>query len=530
MKILTAAEMREIDRLTIEEVGLPGLIMMENAGTGFVRVLERRFPDLKNQRVTILCGRGNNGGDGFVIARQLWMRGLTPRVVLLAEPSNLRGEARINYQILTRIGLEPTVVSEGKQWQVIKPELLGSTLLVDAILGTGLTSSLEGFYLDVVGDLNSYFSQIPIVAVDMPSGLPSDTGDYMGEAVRARFTVTFTAPKVSQVFPPNCFYCGAGLDDLVVVPIGTPPELLQQQPNLLLNLVTARDLAPLLTPRLPSSHKGDFGHVLVVAGGRGKTGAAALAGQGALRSGAGLVTVATAESALPTVAASMPELMTEPLPETDTGSISARALDYDRFLKLAENKDVLALGPGLSQHPGTVEFVRHVVRNFRQPMVLDADALNALAGAPELLDGRDRRLVVTPHPGEMARLVGGSTADVQARRVETARALARSHSIYVVLKGYRTLVAEPGGRVYVNPTGNPGMATAGVGDVLTGLIAGFMAQFADRPLEAVLAAAVFLHGLAGDLAAAELGEIPLAAGDLLRAFPRALQKVESAEG
>ena len=530
MKILTGAEMREIDRLTIEELGLPGLILMENAGVGFVRALQKRFPKLKDERITILCGKGNNGGDGFVVGRQLWMRGWTPRVVLLDDPGALRGEARINYDILTKTGLEPLVVKDLKAWQAIQGDLLSSTLLVDAILGTGLTSPLEGFYLDVVSDLNSSFSQVPIVAVDMPSGLPSDTGDYVGEAVRARFTVTFTAPKVSQVFAPNCFYCGAGLGDLVVVPIGTPPELVERQPNLFLNLVEERDLAPLAAPRLPSSHKGDFGHVLVVAGGRGKTGAAALAGQAALRAGAGLVTVATAESALPTVAASMPELMTEPLPETDTGCISARAFEYDRFRKLAENKDVLALGPGLSQHPDTVEFVRHVVREFRQPMVLDADALNAFTGAPELLDGHDRKLVVTPHPGEMARLVGRSTADVQARRVETARALARAHSIYVVLKGYRTLVAEPGGRVYVNPTGNPGMATAGVGDVLTGLIAGFMGQFADRPLEAVLAAAVYLHGLAGDLAAAELGEISLAAGDLLRAFPRALQKVMSAEG
>lgn len=525
MKIVTAAEMREVDRLTIEELGLSGLLLMENAGVQFLQAMERRFPRLKEERITILCGKGHNGGDGMVVARQLWMRGNAPRVVLLADPAALRGEPRTHYDILMHIGLEPYVIHDLNEWLAIKPDLLNSTLLVDAILGTGFNAPLEGFYLEIVSDLNASFRQIPIVAVDMPSGLPSDTGDYVGEAVRACLTVTFTAPKVSQVFPPNESYVG----ELVVAPIGTPSELVERRPGLCLNLVTERDVAPFVAPRLPSAHKGDFGHLLVVAGSRGKTGAAALAGQAALRSGAGLVTVATAESALPTVAATMAELMTEPLAETDTGSISAGAFDYDRFRKIAESKDVLALGPGLSQHPETVGFVRRVVRDFRQPMVLDADALNALAGTPEALDGRGRKLVVTPHPGEMARLTGLSTADVQARRVETARALARAHSLYVVLKGRRTLVAEPGGQVYVNPTGNPGMATAGTGDVLTGIIAGFMAQFADRPLESVLSAAVYLHGLAGDLAAAEMGEMPLAAGDLIHAFPRAIRKVLSAE-
>ena len=521
MKILTAAEMREIDRLTTEELGLPGLLLMENAGLQFLRALEQRYPRLKDERIVILCGKGNNGGDGMVVARQLWMRGCPPRVVLLADPAALGGEARIQYDILNKIGLEPYAIHDLNEWLAIRPDLLHSTLIVDAILGTGLNTPLEGFYLEIVSDLNSSFPQTPIVAVDMPSGLPSDTGDYLGEAVRACLTVTFTAPKVSQVFPPN----QANVGELVIAPIGTPPELVERQPGLYLNLVTKGELAPFVAPRLASAHKGDFGHVLVVAVARGKTGAAALAGEAALRSGAGLVTVATAESALATVAAAMPELMTEPLAETDAGSISAGALDYERFRKIAEPKDVLALGPGLSQHPDTVAFVRRVVRDFRQPMVLDADALNALAGSPELLDGQDRKLVVTPHPGEMARLTGLSTADVQARRVETARALARAHGLYVVLKGYRSLVAEPGGQVYVNPTGNPGMATAGVGDVLTGMIAGFMAQFADRPLEAVLSAAVYLHGLAGDLAVAEIGEMPLTARDLIRAFPSALKKI-----
>ncbi|MGD0307521.1 MAG: NAD(P)H-hydrate dehydratase, partial [Candidatus Acidiferrales bacterium] len=253
----------------------------------------------------------------------------------------------------------------------------------------------------------------------------------------------------------------------------------------------------------------------------------ALAGHAALRAGAGLVTVATAESALPVIAASMPELMTEALPETDTGSISTRAFDYGLLQKLVEGKTLLAMGPGLSQHPDTVAFVRRVIQETQLPMVIDADALNALAGATELVDGRERVIVITPHPGEMARLAGISTSDVQSRRVETARAMAMGHHIYVVLKGHGTLIAEPGGQVFVSTTGNPGMATAGMGDSLTGITAAFLAQFAGRPAAQVISAAVYLHGLSGDLAAAELGQIPVTASDIMRFFPQALRKASA---
>jgi len=520
MKILTASQMREIDRITTEDLGLPSLTLMENAGVRFVEALQSRYAPLEKHRITILCGKGNNGGDGFVIARQLAIAGCTPRVVLLADPATLAGDAAVNYRVLTRAGLDPLVVCNMSEWTLVKPSLLDSTMIVDAILGTGLARPLEGFYLEIVSDLNGGFPPVPVVAVDMPSGLPSDSGDYFGEAVHASMTVTFTGPKLSQIFPPNCSLCG----DLVVKQIGTPPSLLLERPDLVLNLLEASDVAPLLGPRLPDTNKGDFGHVLVIAGARGKTGAAALAGTAALRSGAGLVTVATAESALATVASSMPELMTEALPETDTGSISTRAFDYDRLAGIIKSKTLLAIGPGISQHPETVELVRRIVREFTLPMVIDADALNALVGVTELLDGRERIIVITPHPGEMSRLTGIPTSDVQSRRVETARAMAMAHHIYVVLKGHRTLIAEPGGQVFVSTTGNPGMATAGMGDTLTGIIAAFLAQFAGRPPAQVISAAVYLHGLAGDLAAAALGEIPVTAGDIMRYFPQALRE------
>jgi NAD(P)H-hydrate epimerase len=379
---------------------------------------------------------------------------------------------------------------------------------------------VEGFLLEVIRDINAGFAHVPVVAVDMPSGLPSDTGEPLGESVRARLTVTFTAPKWSQVLPPNCERVG----ELVVTPIGTPASVLAADASVFLNLLGPEDLAPFTRPREADSHKGDYGHVLVVGGSRGKSGAAALSALGALGAGAGLVTVATAASAQTPVASAAPTLMTESLAETEAGTISLRAFEYGRFAAVAEGKSVLAIGPGITTNPDTVEFVRRVVREWTgSPMVIDADGLNAFAGAVDLLQeasqGGKRKLVLTPHPGEMARLTGLTTQQVLARRVELAREFAMQRRVHLVLKGYRTLIAEPGGQVYVNPTGNPGMATAGTGDVLTGMIAGLLAQHPDAPVESVVSAAVYWHGAAGDRAAARRGELSLTATDLLAALP-----------
>ena len=513
--------MREVDRITIEELGVPSILLMENAGISVVRVLEERFRPLARHRIAILCGKGNNGGDGFVVARQLWMRGLRPRVLLLADPDSIRGDARINYDIMLKTGCLPGLVRDRNDWLAVKADLRASTLLVDALLGTGLSGPVEGFLADVLSEVNTGFADIPVVAVDIPSGLPGDTGRSLGESLRASVTVTFTAPKVAQIFPPNCERVG----ELVVCPIGTPPEVYERRAELYLNLITTAQLAPFARRRAQAAHKGSFGHVLVVSGGRGKTGAAAMTGESALKIGAGLVTVATAESALPVVAGFVPELMTEPLAETDAGSISGRALDYGRFQQILESKDVLAMGPGLSTHPDTAAFVRRVVRDFAIPAVLDADALNAFAGERELLQARRAPLVLTPHPGEMARLTGVSTAEVESNRVEVARRLATELGVFVVLKGFRTLVAAPEGQVYVNPTGNPGMASGGTGDVLTGFIAGLMGQFAHEPLTDVLCAAVYVHGLAGDLALARTGEKALVATDLIRSLPQVWEQL-----
>jgi len=524
MKILTATQMQRIDRLTTEHYGVPSLTLMENAGRGVVEFLEERFAPLGRQRIVILCGRGNNGGDGLVVARLLRDRGLTPRVLLFADPQKVQGDAAVNLERLA-ISAMPEVVETPQAWQGIKLSLKGTTLLVEALLGTGLTKPLGGLLLEVVREVNAELAGAQVVAVDLPSGISADTGELIGEHVRADFSVTFTAPKIAHIFPPACECVG----EWVLKLIGTPPDALESDSELFLNLACHEDFAWMARPRKPDAHKGNFGHVLVLAGSVGKTGAAALAALAALRAGAGLVTVATPASALPIVASLGREYMTEPLPQTEAGTISLRALEHGRWDKLLEGKSVLAIGPGIGDVPETAELVRTLVNRRRLPVVLDADGLNAFAGCMDTFEsgGDLPDAVLTPHPGEMSRLVGLGTAEIQARRVDSAREFVRKHRVNLVLKGFRTLTATPDGKVWVNPTGNPGMASGGTGDVLTGMIAGLVAQYRDRPMGEVAAGAVYLHGLAGDLAAKELGQPSLIAGDLIAALPRAYRAVTS---
>ena len=510
MKVLTAAQMREVDRRTIE-AGIPGLVLMENAGHRVVELLAEKFAPLAGQRVTILCGKGNNGGDGLVVARQLFTR-FRPHalhVVLLAAPEDLRGDAAVNYRALLACGCPVE--------REIPPEARLATLVVDALLGTGLTGPATGAMLDAIRQINTGFPLARVVAVDLPSGMPSDTGEPAGEQARADYTVTFTAPKTAHALGPNCLAAG----EMRVGAIGSPPEIYEGDPSIWLSLVERAQFRALLAPRARTGHKGSYGHVLVVGGARGKTGAAAMTGLAALRGGAGLVTVASAESAIPVIAGHAAELMTEPLPETETGALSQRAFDYGRLAAIAEKKDVIAIGPGLGTHADTVAMVRRAVEEFSQPMVIDADGLNALAAAPWSAAGRLR--VLTPHPGEMARLTGATVKEIEADRPAAARAFATERGVCLVLKGFRSLIAFPDGRVWVNPTGTPAMATGGAGDILTGLIAAFLAQFPGQADEAV-AAAVYLHGLAGEIGAAEIGEKPLIATDLLAYLPDAMEE------
>jgi NAD(P)H-hydrate epimerase len=489
MKVLTAAQMREVDRRT-SEMGIPGIVLMENAGHRVVEFLAERFAPLSAQRIVVLCGKGNNGGDGLVVARQLHTR-FHPQalhIVLLAAPEDLKGDAAANYQMLAACGFPV--------WSEIPAEARLATLVVDALLGTGINGPATGIMLEGIREINDGFPLAHVVAVDIPSGMPSDSGEPVGEFARADYTVTFTAPKPAQVLPPNCDHLG----ELVVGPIGSPPELYE---DVWLSLLEPEMFEELLEPRPPGGHKGTFGHVLVVAGSREKSGAAALAGLGALRVGAGLVTVASAASAIPVIAAHAPELMTAPIDDLD---------------HLIEGKTVIAMGPGLGRGPDIEALVARTVAEFAHPIVLDADAL---VGHASGLPGRVR--VLTPHPGEMARLTGKTTAEIQNDRVGAARAFAMDRHVTLVLKGQRTVIAFPDGRVWLNPTGTPAMGTGGTGDVLTGMIAGFLAQFPGEPDQAV-AAAVYLHGLAGEIGARALGEKCLIATDILRYLPDAMEE------
>jgi hydroxyethylthiazole kinase-like uncharacterized protein yjeF len=520
MKILTAAEMQRIDRLTSEKSGVPSLTLMENAGRGVVEYLEERFPPLSSQRILILCGRGNNGGDGMVVARLLRERGLKPRVVLFSDPEKVKGDAAVNLERLAATG-SPEIAADLTAWRSLKPQLEGSTLLIDALLGTGLSKPLEGFFLELVHDVNTGFPGAQVVAVDLPSGVSADSGGVPGESVRAHGSVTFTAPKLAHVFPPASERAG----EWQVKAIGTPREVLERDPALMLNLTCPEELEWMVRPRKAGAHKGNFGHVLILAGSIGKTGAAAMAGLAALRAGAGLVTIATAKSALPIIAGLGLEFMTEPLPETETGTISLRAFEHGRLDSLVEGKSVLAIGPGIGTVIETAELVRTAVNRYDMPLVVDADGLNAFAHCMSVFrsaGGYAHPAVLTPHPGEMSRLCGQPTADIQKHRVETAREFAERYKVHLVLKGAQSLSASPDGQVWVNPTGNPGMATGGTGDVLTGLIAGLLAQHAGRAPIEVVAGAVYLHGLAGDVAAREYGEAAMIAGDVIEAIPEAL--------
>ncbi len=503
MKIVSAAEMREIDRVTSAEFGVPSLTLMENAGTAVAEVALSRYPQA--ERITVVCGKGNNGGDGFVAARKLREAGKKVAVILLANSLELRGDAK---QMYDKMNEEVPATTSAGQINI------DADVVIDAVLGTGFRPPVTGLYADAIEAMNA--ASVPVIAVDIPSGADADASEIPGLVARADCVVTFTAPRPAHVF------ADLTRGPVVVAPIGSPDEAIVSL--LRMEAVTAREIAPLFAPRAPRAHKGNFGHVLVVGGSVGKAGAAAMAGMSALRVGAGLATIATPKSVLPIVAGFAPEVMTEPLAETEVGSISMRALEYGRFDAIASGKDVLAVGPGVSRNADTVQFVRAVVGAAKVPVVLDADGLNAFDGCAEKLDGTTRPLVLTPHPGEMARLTGLSTGEVQRDRVGLARKFAAEHHCILVLKGRNTVIAEPGGNVWINTTGNPGMAKGGTGDVLTGMVAGILAQHTDRVLESVIAG-VYMHGLAGDVARNMVGEYAMLATDILAMLPFAFERL-----
>lgn len=533
MKILTAQQMREIDRLTVERCGIPYATLMETAGTRVVEAIIGQYGAdvIKDEQWAVFCGKGNNGGDGAVVARLLWMKGAARvRVYLFGKIDEISGEARVNLEAVKRISVEEAaedvpwnrmifreITNEEDVYELLKEP---AGVFIDALLGTGVKRPVEGLYAKAVEAINHWggFGFTRIVSVDIPSGLSSDSPHPIGPYVRPDLTVTFTAPKIANAT------CADGR--LVVASIGTPLWLLNKvdSPFEIVDEPEAREFLR-RSRRAPDAHKGSVGDVLLIAGSRGKTGAAALSSETVLRAGAGLVTVATARSAQSLlVTQTRTEVMTEALDELESGAISHAALD--RALRLAEKRTVIALGPGLSSSDERARrFVREFVERRNAPMVIDADGLNALAPWPEELKGSDELpIIVTPHPGEMARLTGRTNAEVVADRINVAREFATTRHVITVLKGSRTIIAAPDGEVYVNPTGNAGMATAGSGDVLTGLVAGLLAQRPSEPLEATIAA-VYLHGLAGDLAAKKLGMRSLIASDIIANLSEAILQV-----
>jgi ADP-dependent NAD(P)H-hydrate dehydratase / NAD(P)H-hydrate epimerase len=518
MKILTAAEMREVDRLTAKDAGVASLTLMENAGRSVAEFIESQFPDWKRRCVIVLCGKGNNGGDGFVCARYLKKKGARVSVYLLGKARDVIGDAALNRKRWKSAGkVIAEVPSEKSGFLVFR----SGDLIVDALLGTGIRGPLEGQLAEVVRAVNERPPGCAVVAVDIPSGLNADTGDAPGPVVVADYTVTFTAPKPGLLLGAGPEHVG----DLVVREIGSPRWLIEETGKGNLHWGEPRDFAQFAVPRKAAGHKGDYGHVLVVAGSVGKSGAAILAGTAALRAGAGLVTVATPEPVLPIVAAYTPEIMTEPLAATVIGTVSERSLEGKLFSRILEGKRALAIGPGLTTQAETQSFVRSVVRaRETTPIILDADGLNAFAGRGRELADPKGLLAVTPHPGEMARLLGCSIQDVEARRVDLALRAAADWNACVVLKGHQTVIASPDGRAWLNSTGNPGMGTGGTGDVLTGILGGLTAQYGVGFWPEMLAFGVYLHGLAGDIAYAETGRAPLMATDLISCLPRAFRQ------
>jgi hydroxyethylthiazole kinase-like uncharacterized protein yjeF len=516
MRILNAAQMREAERVAIEDVGIPSIVLMENAGRQVVAAIETAFPATLDGRIAVLCGRGNNGGDGFVVARTLQERGVDASVFVIGALADVRGDARANLDILGRLGMTVVEVNDEQTWELHFSEISECTLIVDAIFGTGLRAPLGGMLETVVADVNA--SGLPIVAVDLPSGMSADTSHLIGDCIDASMTVTLSAPKLPLVLPPAEPFAG----DVVVAHIGITQEIVDAVEGRRVDLLSPEQMRELVDPRAVDSHKGDFGRVSVVAGSRGKTGAAFLAAMAALRSGAGLVTVATPSSCVPIVASMAPEFMTEALSEGSDGTVAESAIEQILDMR----HDVVACGPGLGRTPGVAALVRQILERTDAPLVLDADALMVLGERPEILSGRDdRHVIITPHPGEMARLAGTTVEDVQAHRLEISAEFAARHSVFVVLKGHRTIIATPDGKLFVNPTGGAGLATGGTGDVLTGIIAAWLAQLLDA--EAACRLGVFLHGAAGDLAEADEGQVAMTATSVLGNLGAALRQLLS---
>jgi NAD(P)H-hydrate epimerase len=516
MYLVTAKEMRELDRLTIEEYGTPGYVLMERAGEGTTEALLNTFPHTHSAPVLVAAGKGNNGGDGFVVARLLKKQGIQCEVILAAKKNEVKGDALRNLSAFLRTRGRVTEITEPAQLTLVQEKLGRCGLVVDALLGTGLNSPVQGLMAALIDLINT--SGVPVVAVDIPSGLDADSGKPLGTAIQAELTATFGYPKLGHIGDPGASYVG----NLVVVDIGIAAEAIARvKPQT--RLLVAESAGTLVRQRRRAAHKGDFGHLVVLAGARGKSGAALLCGGAALRVGTGLVTLAGPSSLNAVFSSVLIEAMTMPFPERPDGSL---ALDEAAVTQALQGKTAVAFGPGVGVSSDTIGLTRWLLAHSDYPLVIDADGLNCLATDVTALQHARGPVVLTPHPGEMARLLGKSNAEVQTQRLEIARTFAQQHRCCLVLKGANTIIAAPDGRAWVNTSGNPGMASGGMGDVLTGMISGLLAQ--GYPVEEACQLAVFLHGYVGDRAAEEKGEAGILARDLIERLPGGLRALHQA--
>jgi len=518
MWILKSAEMREADRITIEELKIPGLILMENAAISVLQAIKEEIPDYELYSYAVICGKGNNGGDGFALARHLLRKNIKTKVLLVGRKEQLKGDALSNYNMLKAYAANIPEVYEENQLPIMQEILAKSNIAIDALFGTGLDKPLTGFYEKVIEELNRFTGTI--ISIDVPSGLSSDTGEIIGPAVKSNYTVALAAPKHCHIFPPAEELCGK----LIIKDIGIPESAIRRI-NPFLRLIEEADISPVLEPRKKDTHKKNYGDILIVAGSAGKLGAAWMTAYSAIKSGAGLVTLGVPNSLHLTVMTKVKEIMTIGFPNTKDDTFSSAA--SEEILKIAAEKDLIAIGPGITTHPEVEKVVQELVKKYSKTMIIDADGLNCLSKDITCLRERKGRTILTPHPGEFSRLTKVPTKDILKEKVIIARDFSVNYQVILILKGYRTLIAFPDGIVYVNPTGNPGMATGGSGDVLTGMVAGFVAQTSEKYIKNAVIAAVYLHGLAGDLAKKKYGEIPLIATDIIKLLPEAIKALKS---
>ena len=516
MLLVTANQMQDMDKKTIESFGIPGLVLMENAGRGAVDFLLKKFKNIKAKKIAVIAGRGNNGGDGFVIARYLMEKGMVVNTFLLSPQKKVEGDAKANMDLLQKLCDRSHTCSiieipDVDTLKELKSHILHHDLFIDAILGTGLNSDVRGFFKDAIELINS--SQQPVFSVDIPSGLHSDTGQPLGIAVKANATATFAFAKAGQLLYPGNGYTG----DLKIIDIGIP-KFIAQEKNIKLSLIEKKDIAACFKPRNFQNHKGRYGHLLVVAGSTGKTGAASLCANAAMRCGTGLVTVGVAKSLNKSIEPQVIESMTHPLPEKEKGILSDNC--FDEIQTLLKGKQALALGPGLGTKKGTKKLVHKLIERSDVPLIIDADAINCIAENLNILKKKKAPAILTPHPGEMARLCDMTTLDIQADRIGIASQFAKTHDVILILKGAQTVVSLPDGRSFICPTGNPGMASGGMGDVLTGMIAGLCAQ--GFTLKDASLAGVYIHGMCADILAEDIGAFGFVATDIIQMIPKAI--------